>query len=326
MQSAVSELSPLESREVNPPLITILGPTGVGKTALSLDLAEHFDGEVVSADSRQIYRRMNIGTGKASAAEQARIPHHLLSICDPDSGIPLSTFQSLAYETIDEIGARGKIPFLVGGSALYLRAVLEGLRIPEVPPNPALRDELERFAKCEGASALHDRLARLDPPAAAQIDYRNVRRVVRALEIVLESGERKSDLEGSNPPPYRILTIGLTMPRERLYERTDRRVEMMVEQGLVEEVRALLESGYNPSLPALTSLGYREIAQYLAGEFSLDEAIERIQIETHRFVRHQYSWFRRMKNVRWYDAERLKPLLVQRLVGRFLDHSLPADR
>jgi tRNA dimethylallyltransferase len=284
------------------PLIVITGPTAVGKTALSIELCIRFDGEVICADSRQIYRHMDIGTAKPSAAERAQVPHHLFDLREPDEVLSLAEYQTLAYAVIDQIHRRGKIPFLVGGTALYLNAVVKGLKIPDVPPNPALRAELEAFAEVEGHEALYARLQDLDPQTAAQIDGRNVRRVVRALEIMLETGQPKHELEGEEPPPYRILQIGLDMPRRQLYARIDARVAEMIAAGLIAETQRLLAAGYPPNLPALTSLGYREIGAYLRGELDLPSAVERIQIETHRFVRHQYSWFRRMNDLQWFDC------------------------
>lgn len=303
---------------VNGEAVVLLGPTAVGKTGLSLALAEHFDGEIVSADSRLIYRGMDIGTAKPTPEEQARVPHHLLDVTTPDRPLSLAEYQRLAYAAIDAIHRRGRLPFLVGGTALYLRAVIEGLRIPEVPPNPELRAELEAFAAAEGHQALHRRLAELDPAGAARIDGRNVRRVIRALEIVLETGQPKSELEGAEPPPYRILTIGLEMEREQLHARIEERVSRMVDAGLIDETARLLAAGYASNLPALTSLGYREIGQYLRKELSLDEAVERICIETNRFVRHQSTWFRRMDGVCWVNWNRPHVEGVVALVQEFL--------
>jgi tRNA dimethylallyltransferase len=307
-----------------PPLIVILGPTAVGKTALSLELCERFNGEVVSADSRQIYRRMDIGTAKPAPEEMARAPHHLLDIREPDETLSLAEYQEMAYATIDDIHRRGRVPFLVGGTALYIAAVVKGLKIPNVAPNPVLRRELEHLVEEEGHEALYARLVELDPATAQKLDGRNVRRVVRALEIVIESGQPKSVLEGENPPPYRILQIALDLPRQTLYERIDQRVVQMVESGLIEETAHLLEAGYPTNLPALTSLGYQEIGAYLRGEVSLDEAIERIQIETHRFVRHQYSWFRRMDNLHWFDCSQPCQDAIERLVIDFLSDTCQA--
>ena len=304
--------------KARPPLVVVLGPTAVGKTALSLDLATRFDGEIVGADSRQIYKGMDIGTAKPSAAEMARAPHHLVDTLPPDRQMGLATYQRLAFAAIEDIHGRGRTPFLVGGSALYLRAVTEGLRIPEVAPDAALRVELEAFARENGRAALHARLEALDPEAAARIHPNNMRRVIRALEIVQTTGRRKSELESASPPPYRILKIGLDMPRQALHARIDRRVEEMVDTGLVEEMAILLASGYSPELPALSSLGYQEIASYLREEISLAEAVERIQIETHRFVRHQYTWFRRMPDVHWFDVSESPQAAIAELAARFL--------
>ena len=301
-----------------PPLIAILGPTAVGKTALSLDLAARHDGEIVGADSRQIYQGMDIGTAKPSAAERARVPHHLIDVQPPDKQMALATYQRMAFAAIDAIHGRRRVPFLVGGSALYLRAVTEGLQIPAVAPNPALRNELEAFAQQHGRAALHARLQVLDPDAAAQIHPHNVRRVVRALEIVQTTGRSKSELEAAAPPPYRILKIGLDRPRPLLHERIDRRVHEMMASGLVDEMAALLADGYTPDLPALSSLGYREIAAFLDEEITLAAAVERIQIETHRFVRHQYTWFRRIPDVNWFDLNEAPQPAIQHLVAAFL--------
>ncbi len=300
-----------------PPLIVITGPTGVGKTELSLTLAERFRGEIVNADSRQIYRGMDIATAKPTPEERARVPHHLFDIRDPDQPLTLAEYQALAYATIDAIHARGHVPFLVGGTPLYIQAVVRGLRIPPVPPNPELRARLEAVARQEGPEALHRQLAALDPESARRMDPRNVRRVIRALEIVLTTGRPKSELEGDRPPPYRILLIGLTMPRQQLYARIDARVWRMVEAGLVEETARLI-ARYPLDLPAMTGLGYREIAAYLRGEISLEEAVRRIQTQTHRYVRHQESWFRRMPDIEWYDWSQPQVDAVVRRVREWL--------
>ncbi|MEZ4870336.1 MAG: tRNA (adenosine(37)-N6)-dimethylallyltransferase MiaA [Caldilineaceae bacterium] len=302
----------------DPPVLVLLGPTAVGKTALSLELCKRFQGEVVSADSRQIYRGMDIGTAKVSAAEQALVPHHLLDICAPDEPFSLADYQALAYQLIDAMHQRGKLPILVGGTALYIRAVVEGLRIPEVPPNPALRAELEAFLAQAGRAALFARLQAVDPATAAVIDAQNPRRVLRALEIVTTTGRSKVELEGADPPPYRFLLIGLDRPRPLLYARIDQRVEQMMAQGLIAETEALLAAGYRPPLPAITSLGYREIIDYLAGQFTLEEAIAKIKYETHRYVRHQYTWFRKMKGIHWFDLETTDVAHIYALVASFL--------
>ena len=283
------------------PLVALIGPTAVGKTALSLHLADRYQGEIVSADSRLIYKTMDIGTAKPTPAEQAQVPHHLIDLCAPDEPLSVAEYQQQAYATIDAIHDRGRVPFLVGGTSLYVRAVVEGLQIPQVPPNPQLRAELEGLLEREGRESLYQQLLTLDPATAAVIDALNPRRLLRALEIVITTGRSKTELEGVNPPPYAILQIGLMRPRDQLYARIDARVRTMVDEGLVAETERLLAAGYSPNLPAMTSLGYREMAAYLAGEMTLDAAIERIQLETHRFVRNQMTSFRKMPTIQWFD-------------------------
>ena len=300
-------------------LVVLVGPTAVGKTELSLRLCEQFGGEVVSADSRQIYRGMDIGTAKATPAEQARAPHHLLDLRTPDQVLTVAEYQQLAYAAIDDIHRRGQVPFLVGGSALYVRAVVAGLRIPEVPPDPQLRAELEDELARAGLAPLAARLQQVDPATAAVIDLRNPRRVLRALEIVLITGQPKVTLEGAEPPPYRILQLALTRARGSLHRRIDARVEQMVAEGLIEETRGLLAAGYAPTLPAMTSLGYREIIAYLAGTMTLEQAVERIQIETHRFVRHQMTWFRKLPGLQWFDMDVEEAGAVERFAGQWLE-------
>ena len=297
------------------PLVALVGPTAVGKTDLSIRLAMDIKGEVVSADSRQIYRGMDVGTAKASAEERRLVPHHLIDVLEPDELLTLAQYQDAAYRVIDDILGRGGIPLLVGGTGLYVRAVLEGLGIPRVPPNPELRSELYARAKCEGGDVLHRWLAEVDPQAAKAIDARNVRRVIRALEVYLEAGERISELQQAAPPPYRILRIGLTMDRARLYERIDERVERMLAAGQVDEVRGLMARGYDLSLASMSGVGYRQIVYYLQREVDLVEAVRLIKHATHRFVRQQYNWFRLDDAaITWFDA------------GEGLDRIYPAIR
>jgi tRNA dimethylallyltransferase len=293
------------------PLLVIVGPTAVGKTALSLHLAEAYNGEIVSADSRSFYRGMDIGTAKPTPEELARVPHHLIDIADPDETVGVAEYQDLAYAAIDDIHARGKLPLLVGGTGQYVQAVIEGWRIPRVAPHPDLRAELERRAERESPYALHDWLKHLDPRAAEDIHPHNVRRVVRALEVCLVTGKPISDQQGKEPPPYPILQIGLTMDREALYARADRRLDTMIEAGLVEEAQRLLAQGYDWSLPAMSAVGYAEFQPYFAGrclepvegETTLDEVLADIETNLHRFVRHQYNWFSSDDpEIRWFDV------------------------
>jgi tRNA dimethylallyltransferase len=300
------------------PLLVILGPTAVGKTELSLTLGERYKGEILGADSRQIYRGMDIGTAKPTAEEQQRLPHHLIDLRQPDETLSVAEYQQLAYTTIDAVHNRGHLPCLVGGTALYIRAVTEGLRFPEVPPNPALRAELEAELAASGPDPLFARLQQLDPATAARIDARNGRRLVRALEIVISTGRSKVELEGSDPPPYRILMLGFMRERTELYERIDQRVDWMIENGLIKETERLLAAGYAPTLPAMTSLGYREITAYLQGQLSLPEAINQLKFETHRYVRYQMTAFRKLANVHWHELSPSALHVLTERVERFL--------
>jgi len=275
-----------------PRLVVIVGPTAVGKTALAIELCERFGGEIVSADSRQLYRGLDIGTAKPTPEERSRVPHHLVDFLPPDRGLSLAEYQELAYQAIADIHSRGRLPFLVGGTGQYVRAVVEGWSIPRVPPQPELRRRMRREAEERGYRSLHARLAEVDPNAAARIDPRNVRRVIRALEVYEVTGRPISELQGKRSPPYRMLQLGLTMDRQALYERADRRIECMMDDGLVDEVRRLIAQGYAPSLPAMSGIGYAEVRRHLEGELSLEEAVRRMKANTRRFIRHQYNWFR----------------------------------
>jgi tRNA dimethylallyltransferase len=268
---------------------------------------------VVSADSRYLYRGMDIGTDKPAPEARAEVPHHLIDILDPRDDYSLALYQRDAYQAIAGVHARGRVPILAGGTPLYIRAVLEGWRIPPAPPDPELRARLELRAREEGPESLHRELALVDPAAAARIPPENVRRVIRALEIYAKTGRPMIELEGRRPPPWRVLILGLTLPRDELYRRIDERVERQIERGLVEEVRRLLEAGVPPHAPALTALGYRQIVTYLQGECSLEEAIERIKYDTHRYARHQMTWLRRLPGVHWFDPR--EPGWYERLLA-----------
>ncbi len=287
-----------------PPLIVIAGPTAVGKTAAAIALARALDergAEIVSADSRQLYRGMDIGTAKPTLEERAAAPHHLIDILDPDEPFSLAQYAALARDAIAAIHARGRVPLLVGGTPLYVNALVEGWRLPQAPPDPALRAALETEAARDGLGALERRLVAVDPVAAAR-GAGNARRIIRALEVYEATGLPMSAQEGKEPPPYRPLQLGLTLARPALHARIDARVERMIAAGLVGEVRALLDRGYSPDLPALSGIGYAEIVAYLRGETTLAEAIERIKANTHRYVRHQETWLRRNRALERFDV------------------------
>ena len=283
-------------------VVAVVGATATGKSRLALELAEAMGGEIVNADSRQVYRYMNIGTAKPRPEEMTRVPHHLYDILDPDEPFNLALYLDRATRATEDIHRRGKVPFLVGGSGLYVWGFLEGLNIPHVPPDHKLRQELEQEAELRGAQALHHRLRELDPDAARSIHPSNLRRVIRALEVCLKSGIPFSQLISKEGPPYPTLVIGLTAAREELYRRIDERVEDMVGQGLVGEVQALLQRGYSFDLPSMSGVGYKQIGMHLRGEISLEEAIRQTKHETHRLVRHQGAWFRPGdQRICWFD-------------------------
>jgi tRNA dimethylallyltransferase len=302
-----------------PPLIAIVGATAVGKTATAIRLCREFHGEIISADSRQIYHGLDIGTAKPTSQERAVAVHHLIDVVDPDQVLGLAEYQALAYAAINDVLGRKRVPFLVGGTGQWVRAVTEGWGVPRVPPDYALRAELEAEANRVGPRALHARLASVDPDAAAKIDYRNVRRVIRALEVYLKTGIPISQHQRAQSPPYRMLQIGLTMPREMLYARADARVERMLADGLLAEVRMLVDQRYHLGLPAMSGLGYRQMGQHLAGELSLDEAVRLIKKETRRFIRQQYNWFRLDDPaIHWFDVSGEYYATLRQVVAAFL--------
>ncbi len=285
------------------PLILIVGPTAVGKTAFAIQLAERMNGEIVSADSRLFYRGMDVGTAKPSVQEQARVPHHLIDVADPDETWSLAVFQQAACQAIDEIQRRGRLPFLVGGSGQYIRAVSAGWTPPEVQPDLRLRSILESLAEQQGHYWLHDRLKILDEAAAAKIDPRNLRRTVRALEVIFTTGRLFSTQRGASDSPYRLIGIGLKRPRPLLYQRVDARIDSMFENGFLEEVRRLLNLGYAPDLPSMSAIGYRECVAVLAGEMTVEAAKAQIKRSTRVFVRRQANWFKEQdQNIQWFDA------------------------
>ena len=285
------------------PLILIIGPTAVGKTELSLQLAERLNGEIVSADSRLFYHGMDIGTAKPTLEERTRVAHHLIDVANPDEIWSLALFQGKATEIIADIHMREKLPFLVGGTGQYIRSVTKGWRPPEVEPDPRLRGILEELGESRGTNWLHEGLERVDPAAAEKIDPRNVRRTIRALEVVLTTGKPFSKQRGQSKSPYNLLTIGLKRPREELYQRVDERIEAMFEAGLLDEVRGLLEAGYSPDLPSMSAIGYRECVQVIKGELSEEQARVEMRRATRIFVRRQANWFKEEDpDIQWFYA------------------------
>ncbi len=297
-------------------LVAIVGPTAIGKSSLALELGRTFGGEIINADSRQVYRYMDIGTAKPTLEERAVVPHHLIDVVNPDQDFSLALYQSKVRKMIDDIQRRRKPALLVGGSGLYVWAILEGWRIPAVPPDHVMRQELEARAQSEGVKALYEELKQLDPNAAERIDPRNVRRLIRAIEVSRQ-GKPFSRLQGKEPF-VNSLVIGLTTDRTDLYQRIDARVDSMMEKGLLTEVEGLITKGYGFDLPSMSGLGYKQIGMFLQGEIDLPTAIQQIKGNTHRFARHQYNWFRLQdERIHWFDIRKEIKQAVQDLIERF---------
>jgi tRNA dimethylallyltransferase len=296
-----------------PPIILIVGPTAVGKTEISIRLAGRLDGAIVSVDSRLFYRGMDIGTAKPLPEEMARLPHYLIDIADPDEILSLSVFQKMAHAAIADIQTTGRIPILVGGTGQYIRAVTQGWSPPEVKPDLKLRKALETLvlshspgigANNEGNEWLYGRLKSLDPQAAQNIDPRNLRRTIRALEVILTTGRKFSEQRRQGDALYDLVTIGLMRPRDELYARIDGRIEAMFTSGLLDEVKTLLAKGYSPELPSMSAIGYRESVRVIKGEWSLEQAKVAMRRATRIFVRRQANWFKESDpDIRWFTAQ-----------------------
>ena len=290
-------------------LLAIVGPTAVGKTALAMRLAERIDCEVVNADSRQLYRGMDIGTAKATAEERSKVRHHLIDLADPNEPFSLGQFVELATEALHDCWSRGVLPLLVGGTGQYVWALLEGWQVPRVPPDKRLRAEFEALIQRDGLQPLVEELTRVDPASAESIDLRNPRRVIRALEVYRLTGRPLSAWRTRRPPEFASAVVGLTCPRKELYRRVDARVDAMLAAGLVDEVRGLLKRGYSADLPAMSGIGYRQVCQLLAGELDMEQAVQRVKTETHRLARMQHTWFRADDaRIDWIDVSTSDPL------------------
>lgn len=289
------------------PLVVILGPTASGKTGMALELAKKFQGELVNADSRQIYRGMDIATNKFPGTDMQKkevggktaylaggIPIHLLDLADPDRNFTLADYKAAALEAIGEIQSRSRLPILAGGTGLYISAAVDNLSIPEAPPDENLRQELEK----KDSAGLYGALERIDPEAADSIGRSNKRKLIRALEVYKATGRPFSGQKTKGEPLFHILEIGIKTPREELYEKIDGRVDEMIKTGLVEETRKLLEK-YAPDIPAMSGIGYKEIGAHLRGDISLDEAAQRIKWRTHQYARRQLTWFKRDPRIHW---------------------------
>lgn len=282
------------------PLI-LLGPTAVGKTKLAIQLAKELNGEIISADSMQVYRGLDIGTAKPTLAEQQGIPHHLIDLRNPDEAWTVSDFVNECGQRINKLKEKGKLPIIVGGTGLYLWSLLEGFSFPITPADKELRTRLEK----ESLSRLRDLLFAVDPVAAGKIHANDKKRIVRALEVHELTGKPISEIQKLRLPNYKLLTtnyllLGLDLPREELYEKINQRVELMITQGLIEEVKGLLAKGYDKNLPSFQALGYKEAITYLDGRWTMDELTQELKKRTRHFARRQLTWFRRFPEVKWF--------------------------
>ena len=301
-------------------LSAIVGPTATGKTEVGILLAERIGGEIVSADSMQVYRGMDIGTGKPTPEQLARVPHHLIGVIDPDAPFSVAEYQERARAAIADIRARGRQPILVGGSGLYVRAVVDGLALSMAPPDADFRRRLTDEAAASGPAALHARLAELDPEAARRIHPNDAKRIIRALEVYQQTGQRISslqELDRHRRARYNTRQSGLTAPRPELYRRIEARVDEMVARGLADEVRGLLGRGYGERLASMKGLGYAQLIPYLRGECSLDAAVSRLKRDTRRFAKRQLTWFRADPRIEWVDVVAAgDPQAVADIIGR----------
>lgn len=292
------------------PLVVLVGPTAVGKTELAIELALRLQGEVVTADSMQVYKGMDIGTAKPTPAEMKGVPHHLIDVVTPDTPFNVARYRDLAHQVIEEIHGRGMLPIVSGGTGLYIRAILDEFLFPDHGADPALRRRLQELAAVQGPEHVYEMLCRVDPERAEQVHPNDVRRVIRALEVYEMTGRTMSEQireAQAKEPRYRDVRVGLTRPRSELYERINLRVDKQLEEGLIDEVKAL-RSRYELQKTALQALGYKEIIAYLDGECSLDEAVRRLKRETRRYAKRQLTWFRRDESITWFDLSRYPTL------------------
>ena len=286
-----------------PKILCVVGPTASGKTAYAIDLAKGNNGEIVSCDSMQIYTYMNIGTAKATAEERAEVPHHMIDFVDPNRDYSVADFVTDARACIAEILSRGKMPVLCGGTGLYIDSVLKSVEFSPQKRDDKLRDELWKKAEQDGAESVYEILKELDPIEADKVHYNNVKRVIRAIEICKTTGMTKTEADklSIGKPMYNPTIYGLNMPREKLYERIDRRVDVMVEQGLEGEVRQLLNMGIRRDSTAMQAIGYKELVRYIDGLCDFETAIEDIKRESRRYAKRQLTWFRRNPDIIWTE-------------------------
>ncbi|MEL7566467.1 MAG: tRNA (adenosine(37)-N6)-dimethylallyltransferase MiaA [Dehalobacterium sp.] len=315
-------------------LIVVVGPTAVGKTEISVEVAAHLDGEIISADSMQVYREMNIGTAKIKQEEmislsRKRIPHHLIDILNPDEDFSVADFQLLVRNLISDINLKGKTPLLVGGTGLYINSIIDPYNFTEQEANLELRNKLYKEAEQWGNYYLYNKLLKVDPETARKFHPNDLRRIVRSLETFYQTGKTISSIqkEHNNQSVYDLVMIGLFYERDILYQRINQRVDKMIEAGLIEEVYQLLKKGYSPHLKSMQGLGYRQIAAYLTGVLTKEEAIYLLKRDTRHFAKRQFTWFKRDRRIKWFNVNDFfkKSLCVEKIteyIGRTMGNSV----
>jgi tRNA dimethylallyltransferase len=305
-------------------MLAIIGPTAVGKTKIAIEIASQINAEIISADSMCVYRYMDIGTAKPTAKDRKKVPHHLIDVVDPDYPFSVSDYISLAVKSLDDISSRGKIPLVCGGTGLYLRALFEGFSFPIIGKNEKIREEYLNRIQKEGLQKIHQELEKIDPVSAQRIHPNDAKRIIRALEVFrltgmpiskLQEKGQGSRVKGHNPTDDGRRIIGLNLPKEELYQRIERRIEQMFKDGLVDEVKDLLNRGYHKNLTSMQALGYKETIDYLENKITLPELIELVKQKTRQFAKRQMTWFRSFENVIWIDANEATANLIVKLLG-----------
>ncbi len=306
------------------PLLCIIGPTATGKTETAVTVAEAIGGEIVSADSMLVYRYMDIGTAKPTPEEKRGIPHHMIDIVDPDENFTVAVYARIVCELIPAIWRKGKVPILVGGTGLYIRSVVDGFNFSVSGPDITYRKSLEDYLSLKGANELHALLVAVDPDAAARLHPNDTKRIIRALEVFHQTGKPMSSLSNSTVhTDYNLLMFGLTMDREKLYRRINDRVDLMIDRGLVDEVRGLWSKGYDQSMTSMQGLGYKEILYFLKGEMTLQESLDTLKRSTRRFAKRQFTWFKRDNRIKWLDIDNYRDSreitmeIIDEAAGRF---------
>ena len=296
------------AREEINKVLFIVGPTAVGKSKLAIELAKKLNGEIISADSMQVYIGMDIGTAKPAREELEEVPHHLINLIAPDKSWSVSDFVNNAKTLIEDICGKGKLPIVVGGTGLYLNALIEGYSFPEIKKDVQARLKLEHEAKVFGSLHLYERLKKIDPDTAANIHYNDTKRIIRALEVYELTGHPMSLLRTKDAESleFKPVIIGLELDRHELYKRIEARIDEMLSKGLVDEVSGLIKEGYDPKLTSMQAIGYKEVAEHLHGKYTYDELVNILKQNTRNFAKRQLTWFRRFKNVNWFDVEKLK--------------------